>query len=232
VFAKQAAYFSLFAPIVCFFISGFLVPLVYRNQISMITLGVVMAILIFGGLALGIAAVKSARRHAVQGVRGVAITGMCFCGALALLVIIGFPIMLFYAASSRASHSQKGGGLGGLTAEDGRPIASSSPAAGSGHRELTAEDGLDANMQTREVWFQDGGKTISGEINSITFTSRSGQTLPIRLVSHAIAGGQIHTVDFGVFLFKPGANMSMRLFLTDDQIRQIKSKMEGLASGK
>ncbi|MFZ4395154.1 MAG: DUF2569 family protein [Kiritimatiellia bacterium] len=98
LFATQAAYFSLFAPIFIILVNAFLPPSVHRDRGAMLFLGAVDFIGIFGGLALGIAALKSARRHAVQGIRGVAIAGTCLCGILALVSLL---VLIIWAAKAR-----------------------------------------------------------------------------------------------------------------------------------
>jgi|GEM_PF-3225078 len=100
------------------------------------------------------------------------------------------------------------------------------------YRQLKAEDGLDATMSIVEAWFSDGGTKMEGEIDSITFTNPSGQKLQIELASRSVSGGQIRTVDFGIMFMKPGSNFTAELFLTNDQIRQIKNKMEAAVSDK
>ncbi len=106
-FAKQAATFSLFAPLVSFFIGIFLQPQVRGNRAGMMILGLLSTLLIIGGLILGIAALVSARRHGVQGVRGRAITGMCICGVLTLFMLLSIPVMIRAVHRARERQMQQ-----------------------------------------------------------------------------------------------------------------------------
>jgi len=104
-FAKQAATFSLFAPLVSIFIGIFGQPQVRGNRAGMMILGLVSVLLIVGGLVLGIAALVSARRHGVQGVRGRAITGTCICGLLTIVMLLSIPGLML--AVKRAKERQR-----------------------------------------------------------------------------------------------------------------------------
>ena len=93
-FAKQAATFSLFAPLIAVLISIVGQPLVFGNRAGMMILGLVCVSLILGGLAFGIAALVSARHRAVPGIRGKAIIGTCLCGVLALSMALSIPLAI------------------------------------------------------------------------------------------------------------------------------------------
>ena len=104
-FAKQAATFSLLAPLISIFIGIFGQQQVRGNRAAMMILGLASTLLILLGLILGIAALVSSKRHGVQGVRGRAIAGTCICGILTLLMLLSIPVMI--RVGQRAKERQR-----------------------------------------------------------------------------------------------------------------------------
>jgi hypothetical protein len=106
-FPKQAATFSLVAPLVSFMIGIVLQPQVRGNRVAMIILGLTSTFLIIGGLILGIVALVATRRYGREGVFGRALVGTCINGLLVLLILIGTPGLIRAIERAKAQQRQQ-----------------------------------------------------------------------------------------------------------------------------
>jgi len=101
-FARQAATFSVFAPLVAFFVGIFVLPQVHGG-IGLITIvGLIPILLIISGLVFGIIALVATKRHGRKGIFGKALTGTCING---LLVLLMFVLIVLYFWSAAYVHS-------------------------------------------------------------------------------------------------------------------------------
>lgn len=106
------------------------------------------------------------------------------------------------------------------------------------YRRLTPQDGLDfkiSNVSFSAAANGNGVRTMEMQIGNLLLTSSTGQELQVALASHSVtggkganAGGDLRTVDFGVMRVQiPDATSpGVILLVTDNQVRQIKKKME------
>jgi hypothetical protein len=106
-FPKQAATFSLVAPLVSFGIGIFFQPQVRGNRIAMIILGLTSMLLIISGLVLGIVALASTKKHGRAGIFGRALAGTCINGLLVLFMLIGIPGLMKAAERAREKQRQQ-----------------------------------------------------------------------------------------------------------------------------
>jgi hypothetical protein len=106
-FHRQAAAFSLVAPLLSFGIGIFLQPQVRGHRIAMIVLSLTSIFLILSGLALGIAALVATKRHGRAGIFGKAITGTCINGLLVLLMLVSIPGLIKAMERAKARQRQQ-----------------------------------------------------------------------------------------------------------------------------
>ena len=92
--ARQAATFSLVAPLASFGIGIFLQPQVRGNRIAVIVLSLTSMFLIIAGLVLGIAALVATKRHGRAGIFGKALAGTCINALLVLAMLISIPVWM------------------------------------------------------------------------------------------------------------------------------------------
>ena len=104
-FPKQAALFSVIAPLVSFGIGIFVQPQVRGNRTAMIVLGLTSMLLIISGFVLGIIALASTKKHGRVGIYGKALAGTCINGLLVLLMLISIPGLM--KAMDRAKAKQR-----------------------------------------------------------------------------------------------------------------------------
>jgi len=104
-FARQAATFSVFAPLAAVGISILLQPQVRGNRIAMIVLGLTSVSLIVLGCILGVTALVVAKRRGEKGVFGTAMAGTIISGLLTLLMLLSIPGLM--KALDRAKQGQK-----------------------------------------------------------------------------------------------------------------------------
>jgi hypothetical protein len=104
-FARQAALFSVIAPLVAVGISIILQPQVRGNRAAMIILGVTSVSLIVLGCIFGIVALIGIRRSGEKGILGTAIAGTIISGILTLLMLASIPGLL--KAIERAKQRQQ-----------------------------------------------------------------------------------------------------------------------------
>lgn len=101
------------------------------------------------------------------------------------------------------------------------------------YRRLNPEkDGLNFKVSDISFWFYNGGSSMDMVIGGITFTNARGQEMQIELASQKVRGGMVSTVKFGTMRIKvPDASTpEMLLFLTNEQIREIKKKLDSETS--
>ncbi len=106
-FPKQAATFSLVAPLASFAISIFLQPQVRGIRIAMGILGLVSVMLILVGLVFGILALVATKRHGRAGIYGQALAGTCINGLLVLFILISFPALTAIKKAAGKNHQQQ-----------------------------------------------------------------------------------------------------------------------------
>jgi uncharacterized membrane protein len=87
-FPKQAATFSLFAPLAAFVIGVIVSPQMHGNRMAMLILGLVSTFLIIGGLILGIIALVATKRHGRAGIFRKALAGTIINGILVAFMVI------------------------------------------------------------------------------------------------------------------------------------------------
>jgi acetyl esterase/lipase len=109
-FAKQAATFSLIAPLAAFFIGIFLQPQVRGNRLAMMILGLASVFLILSGLVLGVVALIGTRRLGRTGILGKAIAGTCINGFLVLIMLASTPALLKAIAEAKQIQLEQSGG--------------------------------------------------------------------------------------------------------------------------
>jgi hypothetical protein len=103
-FARQAALFSLLAPVVSIGINLFGQQGVQGNRIGMIILGGTCTLIILAGFVLGIVALFGTKKHGRKGIFGRAIAGICINGILILFMLIAIPT--FKKAAEREKEPQ------------------------------------------------------------------------------------------------------------------------------
>jgi len=95
-FARQAATFSVFAPLVAFFF-GIFMHLQVHGGIGLITIvRLLPMLLIISGLVFGIIALVATKRHGRKGIFGKALTGICINGLLVLLMFVILVLSFAY----------------------------------------------------------------------------------------------------------------------------------------
>jgi len=104
-FPRQAALFSLLAPLFSFGIGIFLQPQVRGNRLAMIVLGMISVLLIISGLVLGMVALIATKRHGRAGIFGKALAGTCINGLLVLFIVASVPVLM--KAVERAKQRQR-----------------------------------------------------------------------------------------------------------------------------
>jgi hypothetical protein len=92
-FARNAAMFSLAAPLIAFCIGLFVQPQVRGIRVAMIAFGLTQMLLILSGFVLGIVAWTATRRIGREGILGTAIAGTCINGLLILLSLMLVPAL-------------------------------------------------------------------------------------------------------------------------------------------
>ncbi len=106
-FPKQAAKFSLYAPLASFCIGIFVRPQVHGNRMAMIVLGLTSMLLIITALVLGIMALVATKRRGRAGIFGRALVGTCINGLCVLAMLIIIPGLIKAIASAEARRSQR-----------------------------------------------------------------------------------------------------------------------------
>ena len=104
-FAKQAALFSLLAPLVAIGINLFGHQAVQGNRAGMIILGGTCTLLILLGFIFGFVALAGMKKHGKQGILGKAIAGICINGIIILFMLIA--IFAFIQAAHHARENQQ-----------------------------------------------------------------------------------------------------------------------------
>jgi hypothetical protein len=104
-FARQAAKFSVVAPLVAVAINMFVQPQVRGNRIAMIILGLISVSLIVSGCTFGIVALVVAKRRGEKGISGTAAVGTIICGILTLAMLLSIPAL--WRAMERAKETQR-----------------------------------------------------------------------------------------------------------------------------
>jgi len=106
-FPRQAATFSLIAPLMSFGI-GVVLRHVHGNRTAMIVLGLPPMLLIASGLVLGIMALAATKRHGRAGIFAKALAGTCLNGLLVLLMLLSnLSIPGLIKAAERAKAKQR-----------------------------------------------------------------------------------------------------------------------------
>ncbi|EEF60872.1 hypothetical protein Cflav_PD4041 [Pedosphaera parvula Ellin514] len=106
-FPKQAAAFSLFAPLVSFSIGIFVQPQVRGIRLAMMVFGLLQMLMIISGLVLGIIALIATKRHGREGIFGKAITGTCINGLLVLVMLLCIPGLMKAVERAKALQKQR-----------------------------------------------------------------------------------------------------------------------------
>jgi hypothetical protein len=106
-FPRQAATFSLFAPLVAIAISVLGEAPARGNRWAMLILGLTATLLIVLGLVFGVLALIATKRHGRQGIFGRAIAGTIICGLLTLLMLISIPGLMRAAARAKEIQRQR-----------------------------------------------------------------------------------------------------------------------------
>jgi hypothetical protein len=110
-FCRQAALFSLLAPLVAIAVNVIGQNAVQGNRAGMIVLGGACTLLILLGFVFGIVALAGMKKHGKKGILGKAAAGVCINGVIVILMLIAIPTFLRGARSS-----------GTLTLPSGRQI--------------------------------------------------------------------------------------------------------------
>src|SRR5260370_37507129 len=90
-FARQAASFSLVAPVVSIGLNVLGHQAVQGNRMGMIVLGGTCSLLILAGFVMGIVALVGTRKHGRKGIFGRAIAGTCIKGIIVFFMLIAIP---------------------------------------------------------------------------------------------------------------------------------------------
>ena len=106
-FPRQAATFSLIAPLVSFAMGIFLQPQVRGSRIAMIILGLTSMLFIIAGLVLGIVALVATKRHGRVGIFGKALAGTCINGLLVFLMLVSIPGLMKAMERAKAHQRQQ-----------------------------------------------------------------------------------------------------------------------------
>jgi len=93
-FPKQAALFSLLAPLVSIVVNLVGHQAVQGNRAGMIVLGCACTLLILLVFVFGIVALVGMRKHGMRGILGKAVAGVCINGVIILLMMIAIPTFL------------------------------------------------------------------------------------------------------------------------------------------
>jgi hypothetical protein len=104
-FARQAALFSLLAPLVSIGVNVVGHQSVQGNQVGMMVLGGTCTLLILAGFVLGIVALIGTRKHGRKGILGRAIAGICINGIIICFMLVAIPS--FLKAAERAKERQR-----------------------------------------------------------------------------------------------------------------------------
>lgn len=106
-FARQAASFSLLAPVVSIGLNVLGHQAVQGNRMGMIVLGGTCTLLILAGFVLGIVALVGTRKHGRKGIFGRAIAGTCINGIIVFFMLIAIPGFIKAAERARDTHRQR-----------------------------------------------------------------------------------------------------------------------------
>jgi hypothetical protein len=92
-FARQAAWYSLSAPLVAMALSGFCRDEVRRNHVSLMIVGSITNLLLLSGFILGVIALYRTRKCGREGIFGKAIVGVCINGLFIALILISIQFL-------------------------------------------------------------------------------------------------------------------------------------------
>jgi hypothetical protein len=106
-FARQAASFSLLAPLFSIGINIFGHQAVQGSRIGMIILGGTCTLLILLGFVFGIVALVGMKKHGKKGILGKAVAGVCINGAIIFLMLIAIPTFIQAARHARERRQQR-----------------------------------------------------------------------------------------------------------------------------
>ena len=106
-FPKQAALFSILAPLVSFGIGIFGQAAVQGNRAAVLILGCVSTLLILAGFVLGVVALFGMKKHGKKGILGKAAAGVCISGFLILMMLIAIPRFARMAQQANAAQAQQ-----------------------------------------------------------------------------------------------------------------------------
>lgn len=106
-FPRQAATFSLFAPLISIAIAIFVQPQVRGIRVAMIVFGLLQMLVITSGLVLGIVALVATKRHGRAGIFGKALAGTCINGLIVLLMLLTIPGLMKAIDRAKAKQRQQ-----------------------------------------------------------------------------------------------------------------------------
>jgi hypothetical protein len=95
-FARQAASYSLAAPLVAMALSGFCREEVRRNHVSMMIVGSINTLLLLSGFILGVIALYRTKKCGREGIFGKAIVGVCINGLFIAAILISIQFLTKY----------------------------------------------------------------------------------------------------------------------------------------
>jgi hypothetical protein len=106
-FARQAATFSIAAPIVAIALNWFSREAVRGNRIGMMIVGCTVILLILSGFVLGIVALVQMKKDGREGVLGKAIAGVCINGLLIALMLVAIPVFILAVEHAKEIQRQR-----------------------------------------------------------------------------------------------------------------------------
>ena len=106
-YAKQAALFSLLAPLISVGTAVILGPITQGSRIGVLIQGSISTLWIIGGLVLGIIALVATKKHGRAGIFGKALAGTCINGLFILLMLLSIPLIVFSAKRAAEAAQQQ-----------------------------------------------------------------------------------------------------------------------------